>query len=89
MVEEENLGGGVGGGGQGEGGQRGGGGGGVGGGGGEGGAPARAPKVGEELSATDVGEEQVKEGGVLAAPGERDQERVLDILQDEYLKLFG
>ena len=40
-------------------------------------------KVGEELSPTDVGEEEVEEGGVLAAPGEGDQKGMLDLLQEE------
>ena len=37
-------------------------------------------QVGEELAATDVGEEHVEEALVLAAPGQVDQERMIDLL---------
>ena len=37
-------------------------------------------QVGEELAATDVGEEHVEEALVFAAPGQVDQERMIDLL---------
>ena len=40
-------------------------------------------QVGEELAATDVGEEHVEEALVFAAPGEVHQERVVDFLKEE------
>ena len=42
-------------------------------------------QVGEELAATDVGEEHVEEALVLAAPGEVDQERMVDFLKEKKL----
>ena len=37
-------------------------------------------QVGEELAATDVGEEHVEEALVFAAPGQVDQEGMIDLL---------
>ena len=42
--------------------------------------PAGVAEVWEEFAATDVGEEEVEEAGVLPAVRQRDQERVLDHL---------
>ena len=42
--------------------------------------PAGVAEVGEELPATDVGEEEVEEGGVLPALSQGDQEGVGDCL---------
>merc|ERR1719471_2057154 len=49
--------------------------------------PASASQVGEELAATDVGEEHVKEALVFAAPGQVDEERMVDLLEDVFLIL--
>ena len=38
-------------------------------------------QVGEELAATDIGEEHIEEALVFAAPGEVDQEWVVDFLK--------
>ena len=46
-------------------------------------------QIGKELSPADVWEEQVEEGGVLATPRQRDQERVLDLLQVEPSYLYS
>ena len=37
-------------------------------------------QVGEELAATDVGEEHIEEALVFAAPGQVDQEGMIDLL---------
>ena len=44
-------------------------------------------QVGEELAATDVGEEHVEEALVFAAPGQVDQEGMIDLLMMRKMKM--
>ena len=46
------------------------------------------PQVGKELAAANIGEEHVEEALVLAAPGEVDQEWVVDFLKERTLGSF-
>merc|ERR1719192_2363366 len=46
--------------------------------------PTSTSQVGEELAATDVGEEHVEEALVFAAPGQVDQEGMIDLLEDVF-----
>ena len=47
-----------------------------------GGETSGAAQIREEFATADVGEEQVEEAGVLAAPGEGDEEGVFDLLKN-------
>ena len=46
------------------------------------------PQVGKELAAANIGEEHVEEALVLAAPGEVNQEWVVDFLKERKLGSF-